>query len=151
MKIYSILLAFLAIINVVKVFATFQPVQRMALSTDAVETEAKTDRVLRVDPRNDDPDSEERGIADVVKKVATNIRDYFKFKAYIRLHSGAVDQAKTVAKYLDKGFNPDQVLTALKLHKPKNIGFGDSPEYLLWEKFTAAYKSIHPGWKSQFV
>ncbi|POM57466.1 Putative RxLR effector [Phytophthora palmivora] len=75
MKIYSILLAFLAIINVVKGFVTFQPAQRITLSTDVVETEAKIDRVLRVDSRNDGPDSEERGIADVVKKVATDIRD----------------------------------------------------------------------------
>ncbi|OWZ10068.1 Avirulence (Avh) protein [Phytophthora megakarya] len=157
MKPFSVLLVLLFLIYIASgTFVTARTDETIAQSASAVDTGIHAERVLRIDAKTDGPENEERGWVDVLqklfakmKKIPANVKSYFQYKAYIRRHASAQNIEETANNYMAKGFDPDQVKVSLGLHK--NVGFGDSHEYKLWERFTAKYIAEHRGWKSKFL
>ncbi|KAL3664710.1 hypothetical protein V7S43_010459 [Phytophthora oleae] len=129
--------------------------QNLLRSTETAETE-HIGRVLRDDATSDpaiDPDSEERGIADLAKLLGTKSKTLFDNNALatiVRLKSqfSSVDDA--MQAFLARNINPDMVYKWLKLYKPNNQVIkktGDAaPEYLLWLRYAKDYKVAHPKW-----
>ncbi|GMF19411.1 unnamed protein product [Phytophthora fragariaefolia] len=110
------------------------PYQNVIESDNGIEL--KITRVLRAATKPNeatDPDEEERGIPEVVKKLSTSVAKWPKTtiqKMYVKFSSAAMNTEATATKFMQWGFNPDQVYRWLKVYDG-NPGH----ERVLWETF----------------
>ncbi|GMF43489.1 unnamed protein product [Phytophthora fragariaefolia] len=149
---YLLVLAVIAVLsgsNVVSSSAT-QRLANQGVIEPRNDIELKTTRVLRaaaIPNKATGPDDEERGIAEVAKKLGTSVAKWPKTtiqKMYVQFSAAAMNIEATATKFMQWGFNPDQVYRWLKVYDG-NPGH----ERDVWEAFARMYKVANPRWVSK--
>ncbi|KAG7390744.1 hypothetical protein PHYPSEUDO_006863 [Phytophthora pseudosyringae] len=114
-------------------------------------------RMLRTEAttaRATNPDGEERGVMDIIKKLPTRSKTWIRDKTLTaKLHAKAMSMNldSAVKELVKNGVNPDRVYTLLRLDKADNVNVGNfqTGEYRLWEKLNTEWKAKHLNWVSK--
>ncbi|GMF51117.1 unnamed protein product [Phytophthora fragariaefolia] len=147
---------FLLLLAVIAVFAGSNVVSGSVIQHQASQKviepdndiELKTARMLRATVKPNkaiDPTEEERGIAEIAKKLGTSVAKLPKTatqKFYVHLSSAAVNFEATATKFMIWGFNPDQVYRWLKI----SDDLYPTHERALWKAHLRKYRDANHGW-----
>ncbi|KAL4147005.1 hypothetical protein PRNP1_010761 [Phytophthora ramorum] len=107
----------------------------------ATDTHSDGARMLRADVTTGESIDEERGIADIAKKLGTKAKSFMKDQyhwLYVYWKSAAQNQDETAKLFLKKNIHPDKVKKWLGADK-----VGDGPELELFLKYKSLWDSVH--------
>ncbi|KAL4167057.1 hypothetical protein KRP22_012544 [Phytophthora ramorum] len=111
------------------------------LANAATDTHSNSVRMLRADATTGESIDEERGIADIAKKLGTKAKGFMKDRyhwLYVHWKSSAMNQDETAKLFLKKNIHPDKVKKWLGADK-----VGDGPELELFLKYKSLWDSVH--------
>ncbi|KAH7464722.1 RxLR effector protein [Phytophthora ramorum] len=114
------------------------------LANAPTDTHSNGARMLRADVTTGESIDEERGIADIAKKLGTKAKSFMKDRydwLYVYWKSSAMNQDETAKLFLKKNIHPDKLRKWLGADKPSDRLV--NPEQDLFFKYNILWNSVH--------